>query len=400
MGWFSAVEIPFVHEGEDVKLVGNQIMRPIKDVLVERCQESLSRELGLENRVLLDALVCHSLGMRTNKPLAEVFDSLTAAGFSFFRIMAAVKRCEVLHIESLLSEMVSRPLGRQTAELRQIQAHYDAVRQRWVDEAESRVSEGDNEQQSHACEEEPIGEELLHTVRSLDDDQESGDRDARLIERTLQHFQQHGELQLFNYFYELQVGARSHVESVESPYLTLGLTPKLERVFAAGEKMRYAYAPTTDPERVLRMELHGARGDQVVLRAQDVLYHPQGRRLRVRVRMVDYIPVTVKRNGRRWKARMLDLSENGLGLLFDRSVDIGLGDEVLCTCALRTVKHTIELQARGVVHWQETEDHQIRLGVGLNLTSGEQLKLQNALMSYEQTIIQKLRSLGTPDLLR
>lgn len=346
--------------------------------LLERCRDELGREIAPEQSELLEELLRHIVGLTASLSLEKVLDSLIQSHHSLSHLMAALLRCELYHLETLLPGVVQRPATEQAVALKQFFERYAQIKDQCITVAERTYQ---------------------NRIQELHREVELG-KDQLLEERAKNDWLRSGQIKLFNYFCELMVLGLARVEQVEAREITVWMTPKLERVFAAGERMRYVYTTTEDPGRTLLLELLGMEDDLLTLRIRGAAPHPQGRRRHMRVSVNDETPMNLALNGQRARAWVLDFSETGLGLMLDTPVPLAVGDKLTCTGTLQAHGERAALkEAPGVVRWLLNTGEQTRFGVQLELEERERQALHAVLLGYEQAIIQQLRKLGTPEAL-
>ena len=343
------------------------------DTLVDDCKARFLEILEPADEGLVDDLVHHVFEHDTVLPLETVIDALVHRGHPPACLFQGLVACESLHLAALLPDMLEQLPADQRTEVQELLDHYSGMQARW---------------------QQILGESYAGEIKDLR--RQIGQRGERqLEERTKNLWLNSGRIRLFNYFRELMVVGATHVDSLEDYYVTVHITPQLERVFAADERMRFAYTFSTRQEIIHRLEVHSCKGDLLTLRIAGLIYHPQAARRQVRVAGYDEIFVELSQERRPLgSGLMMDLSQTGLGLYYDRPLNLGLGESVQVVAEVRG--QAFKTDAR--VAWIFVDGRETRLGLELSELSEEERKAMHGIvLSYEQDIIQKLRELGTPE---
>lgn len=350
---------------------------PVDTGLFDLHRQELARELGQAPGELLDELCRHVLGRQASLSLEKVIHGLLDARCSLSALTAALLRSELRHLETLLPTLCRQPATEQMPALKAFLSPYERMRAHWI---ELVVQYYDNR---------------LETLTR----QRDQDRDLLLEERTRTAWLKAGRIRLFNYFHELLVVGVAAVEEVDNRTLTVRMTPKLERVFAAGEGMCMAYTDTPDPNRSMRLEVLRLEDDRLSLGWCGFAEHLQSRRKLMRVQVEGEVAVTLIHRGRSLKARVVDVSETGLGLHMPAPApELSPAARITIRGTLDVHGHKAALDIPATVCWVNHQPGAVRLGVLLTKHQGRCLSsLQAIMVGYEQTIIQRLRERGTPE---
>ncbi len=348
--------------------------------LIEECRRALRQELITEGQDLVDTLAGHVCGMPTSLPVESALrDELARGSTKVSTIMTALVRCQQRHLEFVLPELSPLPVNQQVDSLKALFSRYAALQERWMTLVE----------QHHREQLGALSHQLVREKTHL------------LEERSKNQWLKRGQLKLFNYFRELQVAGIAELEGVDEDRVVVWMAPKLERVFAAGERQDWAYTPTPEPGLSLRLAIDTRRGERLILRVVGVAEHVQERRRHLRVSVAGAMPVAVSHEDRRLgEARILDFCESGLGLSFADSMDIDMGDKLVCRGMLHGYNREMKLETRGIVRWVRALGGETRVGLELELAPQHQEELRALVVEYEQHIIQDLRQLEVPQSLR
>ncbi len=314
----------------------------MSEELLGRCRDEL-RRAGAEPAWAERAARC-VLGAADAEPLDDVLSAGIEAGLACRPVTEALARCE---------RLVGRRLDADTAPA-----------QRWLDLCAER---GDPDAD-----------------------------DARLRRQTVEAWHRGRTLEPFNDFRGFRTHARAVVEEWEDPYLTLERNPKLMTVIVAGDRGRHVFVATADPERSIKLELHGADDDWVVLRVVGVRSLPQGAGKRQRLRvMTEAAAFTVELpEGGDAEGRVENFSSGGLGLVFDARLPLAAGARLRCRGRLGVAPalHALELDAE--VRWVDEQPGRTRLGLALLPGQSQRALLERLVRDYEQEAIRALSRLA------
>lgn len=375
----------------------------IHNQTIESCREELRKYLKADEKEILDAFLCHIFERDTDTSLEKTIYTLLSGGCSLTNLTAGLLHCQQRHLEVLSSDLADLAPIDQHVRLRHLIKHYAGLQVMCLNVTKKRHAKAASKRSPNV----PVAARNHSQTRieppangSSEQQPHPGTQPElanKLEERTKEYWEKIGKIRLFNDFRGLLVLATAVVESVESYYATIELTPRVERVFACGKKMRFAYAETPEERIVLRMEIFGHKGNLATLRIAGVEPNPRSGRDQMRIGVSDNIPITIIRDGQARKDTfLLNFSNSGLCVRFEDRVELNVGDEVECVGVLRT----LNLRALGVIRWIEPTESGARVGVELRLTPSERNGLRSVMTAIEKEIIHQLNQLGSPETLR
>lgn len=319
------------------------------------------------------ALATHLAGGQAEPGPAALFATLAAAEISAASLLRTLVAAQELELERRLPEIEALEPARRCDELRLLVARHGALQAQWV----------------AACDH--------HHAAVLAAQQAELDRtrDELLREQTLGDWQRRGQLDLLNYFHELQVPASARVLELSPGYVTIARNPRVLTTLAAGERGRTVYALTRDPTKALLLERHGIRDDVVVLRIGGVHPHPQGARRRLRVSADAEARVTLQLpDGGASNARVTDCSVTGMGLEVPGRLVLPAGAHLRARGRIGRPPRQVDLDLRVLVRWVTEEGGRTRLGLELQPGPGQQEALDRLVRDYEQEAIRALNLLA------
>jgi len=340
------------------------------------CRSALAAAVGAgspDDRVV-QALAALVLGHPSPMELEEVIAAGIAAGYPSGALLKTLLRCQLFDLEALLADAQERtPLEA-----------LDALRTLFL-----------QHQQIHNAFIERFGE---HAAEGADDGsalRARAEHDAQLLHALQAQWRASGQVEFFNYFRELQVPATAPFVDLDEYYLTVGRTPRLSTVLAAGERGCIVYAPTDDPGRLVRFERYAASADALVLRIAGLRDHPQGLRQRLRVEVPGEAVFRLQLpDGEAPMAYLRDFSVSGMRLDVSGVARLRPGIQVQCSGSLGTRLRKIELTMTVLVRWTTAVGDVTRIGVELVQQQGHRELLDRLVREYEQEAIKALNMIA------
>ena len=99
-------------------------MMVIHDQTIERCRQELGRELMLDDKELLDALVCHVFERDTKTSLEATLHTLVSEGRSLSNLLTSLVHCQLRHLEAMTAGLGGLQLVEQHVLLKRLVDHW------------------------------------------------------------------------------------------------------------------------------------------------------------------------------------------------------------------------------------------------------------------------------------
>lgn len=344
-----------------------------REEVLWNCRSALAAAVGAENPddAVVEALAGLLLGHNAGLTLGEVVAAGVAAGYPPGALLKALLRCQVFDLEATLGDLDAdnKPADERMDALRALFAQYQDVQNRFI---------------------ESFSEHYEHEAADARQRAER-ERDAELLAQLRGDWRRDGQVELFNYFRELQVPTTVPLDEIDGHYVAVTRTSRLAMVLAAGERGRVAFAPTRDNGRVALLELQSAKDDVLLFRVAGLRPHPQGQRRRLRVEVREDAPFSMRLpDGRQALAYVRDFSVIGMGLECTDASKLEPGTTLQCSGRLGPRLRKVDLDLTVTVRWRVEGTQGMRVGVELAMEPGTREVLDRLVREYEQEAIKAL----------
>lgn len=219
---------------------------------------------------------------------------------------------------------------------------------------------------------------------------------AHLITKARNRWLQSGEIELYNYYHEIPVIARVPLKGVREHGITVGRTPDLVLVLAAGEHGRFAHVRLPKSSLCLRLAVEGVHGQLVHWHDAGLLQTARENRRYMRVRCDSAIPIMLRTAAdKEYPGRIVDFSASGLGIALAQPLSAQLGELLWC----QTVIRDSEVATAGRLCWRRDDGEGARLGLELDVDQATQNRLHTEVARLRRQILGRLKMQGPPDCL-
>jgi len=203
-----------------------------------------------------------------------------------------------------------------------------------------------------------------------------------------------GEVELYNYYWEVPVIARVKVHQVRENGLSVIRTPKLSHVIAAGQHGQFAHIRLPDLNLCLRLAVESAHGQLVHLKPAGVFQVARERRRHIRVLYDKHVGISIQDgSGEKLQATLQNLSQSGFDISMQQNLSANVGDRLGYHLLIRSN----EMEGSFVIRWIRKEKGYAQLGVELDMDTAIEHKLQIEVAHRQQQILNELKRHGIPD---
>ena len=205
-----------------------------------------------------------------------------------------------------------------------------------------------------------------------------------------------GEVELYNYYWEVPVIARVKVHQIRENGMSVLRTPKLMHVIAAGQHGQFAHIRLPDHNLCLRMAVESTHGQLVHLKPAGIFQVARERRRHIRVLYDKHIGISIRdSSGEKLQATLQNLSQSGFDISMQQELSANVGDSLGYHLLIRSN----EIDGTFVIRWMHKSKGYARLGVELDMDTAIEHKLQIEVAHRQKQILNALKMHGTPDCL-